>query len=81
MVIKSRGDISIAGEELGNVTLVNWYVAEQYRLRIFLYDGTEVTDFADDATETTTGVRCNVAGYTLAMWLLLLFVLRKRVYK
>jgi len=38
--------ISIAsenGEETGSVTIVNWYVAEQYRLRVFLHDGTELS--------------------------------------
>jgi len=35
--------ISIAGEEIGSVTIVNWYVAEQYRLRVFLHDGTELS--------------------------------------
>ena len=35
--------ISIAGEEVGSVTILNWYVAEQYRLRVFLHDGTELS--------------------------------------
>jgi len=35
--------IAIAGEETGSVTIVNWYVAEQYRLRVFLHDGTELS--------------------------------------
>jgi len=44
-----RGDdlrISIAGEngdETGSVTIENWYIAEQYRLRVFLHDGTELS--------------------------------------
>ena len=31
-----------SGEEVGSVTIMNWYVSEQYRLRVFLHDGTEL---------------------------------------
>ena len=69
--------IYIAGEENGSVTIINWYVAEQYRLRLFLYDGTEVT-VTYETPENASGGGCNVAGYVFSMWLALLLVVSKR---
>jgi len=71
--------IYIVGEENGSVTIINWYVAEQYRLRLFLHDGTEVTVTYETSENTSGSGGCNVVGYMSIMLLaLILFVFKRK---
>jgi len=78
--IKKGNDlyIAITGEETGSVTIINWYVAEQYRLRLFLYDGTEVTVTYETDENASGGGGCDAIGFTLSAWLILLLFLPKK---